>query len=217
VLPALKRNKVKGTSAIIDVAADDVVAAEDRSGVIAQRFQEDGVDTVLVVGNAIQVFATALAKTDYRPQLLATNLNTYLGFLGNPGHDKEVLVDSVTGGASVEFADPGYAKCRKVVEKATGEKIIDPDDVKDGEPELSVSASNACYNIGLFTAIAKAAGKNLTVASFGKAGAKLGSVAVPGFGTVTYDPQAHAFSQDVYLNRYDPQEDDAVRDAQPLA
>ena len=80
-----------------------------------------------------------------------------------------------------------------------------------------MSASNACYNVGLFAAIAKAAGKNLTVESFGKAGARIGSVAVPGFGTVTYDPETHSYSQDVYLNRYDPQADDVVRDPEPLA
>ncbi len=215
VLPALKRNKVKGTSAIIDVAADDVPAAEAQAGVIAQRFQEDGVDTVLVVGNAIQVFATALGKTDYRPQLLATNLNTYLGYLGNPGHDPDVLRDSVTGGVSVDFDEPGYVKCRKIVEKAIGQKI--KEEVPDGELDANVSASNACYNIGLFAAIAEAAGKNLTVESFGKAGDALKSVDIPGFGTVTYDPETRSYSQDIYLQRYDATEDDVVADDQPLA
>jgi ABC-type branched-subunit amino acid transport system substrate-binding protein len=217
VLPILKKNKIKNASAIIDVAADDVTAGEQQAGVIAERFREDGVDTVLVVGNAIQLFATALGKTDYRPQLLATNQNTYLGYLGNPGHDKGVLEDSITGGVAVEFDEPGYAKCRKVVEKATGEKIKDPVDLEDGETETSVSASNACYNIGLFAAIAKAAGKDLTVQSFGKAGESMKSVDIPGFGTVTYDPATRSYSQPIYINRYDSAQDDVVQDPEPLA
>lgn len=215
VLPALKKNKVKATSAIIDVAADDVTAGEQQAGVIAERFQQDGIDTVLVVGNAIQLFATALGKTDYRPQLLATNQNTYEGYLGNPGHDKGVLESSITGGVAVEFDEPGYVKCRKVVENAIGEKI--KEEVPDGEKDSNVSAINACRNIGLFAAIAKAAGKNLTVESFGKAGETMKSVDIPGFGTVTYDPETHAYSQAVFLSRYDPAEDDLVRDDQPLA
>ncbi len=216
VLPTLKKNKVKGTSAIIDVAADDVTAGEQQAGVIAERFGQDGVDTVLVVGNAIQLFASALGKTDYRPQLLATNQNTYLGYLGNPGHDKTVLENSITGGVAVDFNEPGYLKCKKLVEKAIGEKIKHPDDVADGEKDSSVSTSNACYNVALFAAIAKAAGKNLTVKSFGKAGDSLQTVDLPGYGTVTYDPTTRAYSQPIYLNRYDAAQDDVVQDDQPV-
>lgn len=217
VLPTLKKNKVKGTSAIIDVAADDVTAGEQQAGVIAERFKEDGIDTVLVVGNAIQLFATALSKTDYRPRLLATNQNTYLGYLSNPGHDTSVLEDSITGGIAVDFDEPGYLKCKKLVEKATGEKIKHPDDVADGETDAAQSAANACFNMALFAAIAKAAGKNLTVESFERAGRSMKTVDIPGFGPVTYDPETNTYSQPVYINRYDPEIDDVVQDEQPLA
>ena len=42
------------------------------------------------------------------------------------------------------------------------------------------------------------------MAGFGKAAAKLGSVTIPGLGTITYDPAAHSWNEPIYLYKYDP-------------
>jgi hypothetical protein len=217
ILPALARNKVKPTTAVIDTAADDVVAAQQLSGTIAQRFKDEGIDSVVVVGNAFQVFASALEKTDYRPKLLATDRDVYLGYVGDKSHSPNVLKGAVSGGPARNFDEPTYVKCRAVVEKAIGTKLVDSSTQSTGVPQPEVSAYNACLNTALFAALAGAAGKNLTAASFEKAGAKLGAVELPGYGKVAYDPKLHAFALPIKLTRYDSARDKSVEDAEPVA
>jgi hypothetical protein len=202
---------------VIDTAADDVVAAQQVSGTIAEKFKTEGVDTVLVVGNAFQVFATALEKTDYRPRLLATDREVYLGYVGDRSHSPAVLKNSLSGGPARDFDDPAYVKCRQLVERATGLTLVDSSTQPSGQPQPEVSAFNACLNTSIFAAIADAAGKHLTVSSFGKAGNKLGPVELPGYGKVTYDPKTHAFSVPVKLTRFDPASDRAVEDPEAIA
>jgi hypothetical protein len=66
----------------------------------------------------------------------------------------------------------------------------------------------------LFSAIARAAGKNLTVESFGTAPEK-GPLQVPGSGTITYDTKTKSFVQPVYIWRYDPKTQTVVPDKKP--
>src|SRR5262245_26511833 len=60
VRPALKRNGINNTVAVIDAPLTDTVAATQQAGTIAQRFQSDGIKTVLLVGGAPSVFSNAL-------------------------------------------------------------------------------------------------------------------------------------------------------------
>ena len=61
---------------------------------------------------------------------------------------------------------------------------------------------NACQNVAMFTAIAKAAGKNLTVSTFTHAGEGLHDVMFPAAGSaVSFNGKAYAIG-DVYLARY---------------
>jgi ABC-type branched-subunit amino acid transport system substrate-binding protein len=217
VEPALDKQKVDYTTAVIDVAADDTVAAEQQAGTIAERFESEDVDTVVVVGNAFVTFAQALEKTDYRPRLIATDRETYLGYVENPQHSKAVLEGAVSGGPARDFDSPSYQECLGVVEKATGVTIAPAETITDDKlPNPEVSAQNACWNLGLFRALAEAAGKNLTVKSFGKAGKKLGSFELPGYGTVTYDPKTHALSLPLKLTRYNSATDESEDDAEPI-
>ena len=217
IVPALERNKVNSTTALIDVAADDTVAAQQQAGVIAERFKSQGIDTVVVAGNAFVTFAQALEKTDYRPRLIATDRETYLGYVKNPQHSKSVLEGALSGGPARNFEDPAYQKCLGVIEAKIGKTIPAAETITDNKaPNPEVSAQNACFNLGLFTALVDAAGKNLTVASFGKAGKKLGAFELPGYGTVTYDPKTHALTLPVKLTRYDAASDSSPDDAEPV-
>ena len=56
----------------------------------------------------------------------------------------------------------------------------------------------------MLAALTGAAGKNPTVAGFNKAAEKLGSVQIPGSGTITYDPKTHTFLQPMFTYKYDP-------------
>jgi hypothetical protein len=76
---------------------------------------------------------------------------------------------------------PFVQHCDKVVRKAyPSDKITPPTNPISGSDQTSFSVEAACINVALFTTIAKAAGKDLTVASFEKAGYGLRNTTIPG-------------------------------------
>jgi hypothetical protein len=202
VLPALKRNKIKGTSAILDASTTDTVAVTQQAGTFAERFKSDGIKTVLLVGGAPSAFINALAKTDYRPRLVGTNISTFQGAVINPATDPTTIKGAVSADIGTDFNDPSLQKCFKVVERVTGDTIVE--NAKAGAPDFRASAEAACRYVALFAALAGAAGKYPTVASFGAAAQKLGSVEIPGSGKITYDPKTQTFLQPMYTYKYDP-------------
>jgi ABC-type branched-subunit amino acid transport system substrate-binding protein len=202
VLPALKRNKIKGTSAILDASTTDTVAVTQQAGTFAERFKSDGVKTVLLVGNSPSAFMNALSKTDYRPRLVATSINPFQAAAINPATDPSELKGAVSASVGTKFDDPSLQKCFRVVEQVTSDKVVE--NAPAGEPDYRASAEAACRYVALFATLAGAAGKNLTVQSFGQAPAKLGSFELPGSGKVTYDPKTHTFVQPMFTYRYEP-------------
>jgi hypothetical protein len=203
VLPGLKRNGLKGTVAIIDAPLTDTVAITQQAGTIASRFQADGIKTVLLVGSTPSAFSNALKNSDYRPRLVGTLFDTFSAAADSKATDPELWKNSATAGLGVDFDDPSLQQCYRTVEKVTGKKItrfVPAGEKTNNEP----SADNACRYISLFTQLAGAAGKDLTVDGFGKAAAKLGSVTIPGSGTIKYDPKTHTWVQPMYTYKYDP-------------
>ena len=202
VLPSLKRNGIKNTVAIIDAPLSDTVAATQQAGTIAEKFKSEGIKTVLLVGAAPSVFSNALKNTDYRPKLVGTPFSTFQGAALNKATDPALWKGSATADIAADFNDPSLQKCYSTVTKATGDKIVER--AAPGTPDYQASARAACQYISLFSQLAGAAGKDLTVAGFGKAAEKLGSVTVPGLGTIKYDPKTHTWSQPLYTYKYDP-------------
>ena len=202
VLPSLKRNGIKNTVAIIDAPLSDTVAATQQAGTIAEKFKSEGIKTVLLVGAAPSAFSNALKNTDYRPKLVGTPFSTFQGAALNKATDPSLWKGSATADIAADFNDPSLQKCYSTVTKATGDKIIER--AAPGTPDYQASARAACQYISLFSQLAGAAGKDLTVAGFGKAAEKLGSVTVPGLGTIKYDPKTHTWAQPLYTYKYDP-------------
>jgi ABC-type branched-subunit amino acid transport system substrate-binding protein len=210
VLPSLKRNGLKATKAIIDVPLTDTVAATQQAQTIAEKFKSDGITTVLLVGSAPSAFTNGLQNTDYRPRLVGTPFSTFQGAALNKGTDPALWKGAVTADIHTDFDAPSLRKCYQTVEKKTGDKIVEYP--KPGDPDYQASARAACQYISLFEQLATAAGKNLTVASFGKSAAKLGSVTLPGLGAVKYDPKTHTWLQPLYTFKYDPATQQLVPD-----
>lgn len=214
VAPALKRNKVKGTVVTIDVVQGDEVATQQAARPIVERFDSDGINKILFVGTSAVQFGNVLAQTDYRPRMIVLNYTILRAFVQNPGSAVDVAKNAIGAYTLTDFNDPTLQKCFKVVEKELGyvvKETVGPD-----EPDYRSSSEIACRAIGLFAAIAEAAGKNLTVESFGKAPLK-GSLEVPGTGTITYDKKFKTFLQPVYIYRYDPATKTLVADDKPAA
>jgi ABC-type branched-subunit amino acid transport system substrate-binding protein len=202
VLPALERHKLTGTSAIIDAPSSDPVLAVQQATTIMERFKSDGVKTVLLVGGAVTAVVNALSKSDYRPKLVANNARNLASTASNPSTDPSVVKTAVAADSGFIFDDPALKKCFGVVEKATRHKIVE--NVPQGEPQYRVSAQTACEYISLFSQLAKAAGRNLTIDSFGKAIANTKTVDVTGLGAMTYDPKTHTYSLPMFTYSYDP-------------
>ena len=201
VLPALKQHKLSGTTAIIDAPSSDPVANVQQATTIMERFKSDGVKTVLLVGGAVTAVVNALSKSDYRPKLAATNARNLASTASNPATDPAVVKTAIAADSGFIFSDPALKKCFALIEKATGNKIVE--NVPQGEPQYRVSAQTACEYMSLFTTLAKAAGKNLTVDSFGKAIDKTKTVNVTGLGTMNYDAKTHTYSLPMFIYRYD--------------
>jgi ABC-type branched-subunit amino acid transport system substrate-binding protein len=201
VLPALKEHKLSGTTAIIDAPSSDPVANVQQATTIMERFKSDGVKTVLLVGSAVTAVVNALSKSDYRPKLAATNARNLASTASNPATDPAVVKTAIAADAGFIFSDPALKKCFALIEKATGNKIVE--NVPQGEPQYRVSAQTACEYMSLFTTLAKAAGKNLTVDSFGKAIDKTKTVDVTGLGTMNHDAKTHTYSLPMFIYRYD--------------
>lgn len=209
-------------SAVIDAPDDDQVAALARVGVIAERFQAAGVDTVVTVGNAALTTAQGFEATAYRPRLLATgfeSLATYVTAQG--GFDETVVESALSGGfatSRVQFDDPLMQDCVSVVEEATGETVPDPADNQPGDPEPFVSVFAACMQLNLFRQIAEAAGEELDNGTFGQAGYDLGEIELPGAGgPATYGPDTLDGGMPLYLLRFDEAEGRLVSDDEPTA
>jgi ABC-type branched-subunit amino acid transport system substrate-binding protein len=210
VLPGLKRNGIKGTVAIIDAPLNDVVAGTQQATTIAERFKSDGIKTVLLVGGTPSAFTNGLKNSDYRPKLVGTNFSTFQGAAINKATDPAFYKNAVTADIGIDFDDPSLQKCYALVEKVTHDTIVQYP--KPGDPDYQASAASACRYVSLFAQLAGAAGKDLTVAGFGKAAEKLGSVTVPGSGTIKYDPKTHTWLQPMYTYKYDPTNQQLVKD-----
>jgi ABC-type branched-subunit amino acid transport system substrate-binding protein len=202
VLPALKAHNLSGTTAIIDAPSSDPVLNVQQAGTIMERFKSDGVKTVLLVGGSVTAVVDALSKSDYRPKVVATIARNLASAASDPAIDPAVVKTAVAADSGFIFSEPALKQCFKVVERATGHKIVE--NVPNGEPQYRVSAQTACEYISLFSTLAKSAGKNLTAESFGKAIEKTRSITVTGLGTMTYQPKSHTYSLPMFLYKYDP-------------
>ncbi len=213
VLPALEKHKIKATVAINNAPTGDIPAGEAETDAILERFEADGVKTILAVGGTVSQVAQRLAETDYRPRLVATNQGAFAALVNTPGTDTSVLEGAVTGGPGFAYDDPDLAACRDQVAEATGNTMVEFPE--PGTPSYRTSADTACRYVALFVELVKAAGKKPTTAGFAKAARKAGQVTVPGSGSMAYDPKTHTFAQPVFLARYDPAEQRLVTDPEP--
>ena len=212
--PALEKNKVKFTEAIIDAPPGDVPAGDRATDTILQRFQSDGVKTIVAIDSAISEIFRRLATTDYRPKVISTSANTYIAFAtGDDAPDPDLVKNSLSVGGAIDFNDPAMQKCYKIVEKVTHDKIVEFP--ASGEVSYRTSADTACRYIALFKEIAEAAGKKLTVKSFGKAAEKLLHPTAPG-GPYTYDKKTHSYVSPIFIYRYYPDLNEVRPDDEPV-
>jgi hypothetical protein len=222
---ALKKNHVDVAETAVDSApSTDQAASNQQQAVIAQRFQSSGVNEVVAVGtgSAVWLQAQDADQATYSPPWVATSETDLAGVLTGKTYDPKYLTNVVATYPQTsqlnQWSDPLIQQCVHTIRKAyPGNPIASPvgQSASDTSNDTYVSAMSACTNVAMFEAIAKAAGKHLTVASFTHAGYGLRNLKVPGSGTVSFGPgQAYTLGP-VYLAHYDPTTKLILIDAKP--
>jgi len=201
------------------VTATDTVAVDQEAQTIALRFKDAGVNEVVGVGGTgAATWPRALQDNEstYKPPWIATNetaLASYTASAKGGNHYLDnVMAATTMPPAPQVWMDPAMQKCAAIVRKAYPSDAIaapanpnSPQAASSGSDTTYAAVEEACVYLALFAKIADAAGKNLTVASFTKAGYQLRKVTLPGSGgPVSFGPdQAYAIGK-ANIVVYDP-------------
>ena len=177
---------------------------------IAQRFQSDGVDEVVAVGDGSAVWPEGLSsiQSSYNPPWVATNESDFTGAVGG-AYSAAFLTNVVTSSPLTPPTDiwdnAGTQQCVHTVKKAYPSDQIRAYGASVPESDATwMSVELACTDMALFTDIAKAAGKNLTVSSFVHAGYGLKNLVLPGTNApVSFGPGRPYALGSVYMVHYD--------------
>jgi hypothetical protein len=202
----------------------DLAASNAQVQAIAQRFQSDGVNEVVAVGNGSDNWPQGLSaiQSTYRPSWIGTSESAISGLMGNltidPYLSNMTTSTSATPPAAV-WSNAGTQNCVRIVKKA-----YPADNINAYSPTLPDSkitftgVEQACTDLALFADIAKGAGKNLTVSSFVKSGYKLKNASIPGSdASISFGP-GHAYAVGpVYIVHYNPTTKALVFSSKPVA
>ena len=123
--------------AYIDISSGDTAAAQAEAQTVAERFSADGADQVLLIGTAAGVpFNTGLVRTDYRPQLIFTDLNAALTYSTGETNDLSLLDGALSAGPfdpANEFLGMGGATEACVeTQTAAGLELVELDELPAG-------------------------------------------------------------------------------------
>jgi ABC-type branched-subunit amino acid transport system substrate-binding protein len=199
------------------VQATDAVASDQETQSISQRFQSAGVNVVIGVGGSGSTTwprAQLDNQSTYKPTFIATSQSSLLSYVestkgANP-YLKYALAALAAPSNYQQWKDPAIKKCAADYHKAYPSDPmtapVNPTSAGAGNTtDTSYEAIlEACQYLGLFDDIATAAGKNLTTASFTKAGYALKNATVPGIGVVSFGPNQPYAIGPVTIYKYSP-------------
>ncbi len=198
------------TTAIDSAPQGDLPASDSQVQAIAQKFQSDGVNEVVAVGDGSATWAQGLSdiQSTYNPPWVATNESDFSGDVGadyNPIYLKNVVTSSPLTPPAAIWSSAGTQKCVALDRKDYPSNRINAYSATLPESEITfMGIELACTDMALFTDIAKAAGKNLTVGSFVKAGYGLRNVLLPGTNApISFAPNRPYTLGPVYMVHYD--------------
>lgn len=208
VQAALKKLHVDVVDTAVDSAPQGDLPAENQQvAVIAQKFQSTGVNEVVAVGYGSSNWPEGLTgiQSSYNPPWVATNPGDIV-----PGPDfAPKYIENMVGSSPIPmgesvWSDAGTQRCVSLVRKAYPSNHINAYSAKlPGSQATWIGVEQACTDVALFAAIAKAAGKHLTAASFVHAGYGLRNVVLPGSSSpVSFGPNQPYAIGPVYMVQY---------------
>ncbi len=212
VVATLRRSGVtpKVTATAQANPGDPEATFQQVSGVFVPKFQSDGVNVLVAIGEASTTWVDATGDGSYHPLLVGTNYpDMTAAIAGGAKANAAVVANAVSiytkplvnADKAVGWADPSLQRCVKI-DQAAGVKFSNPVTVTNAKDDSYAAVSVSCQVMALFTAILAKAGKNLTDASFAAAGNSLGAVEVPGMGTAVYSKSQPAGAFPLYLYRW---------------
>jgi hypothetical protein len=213
-------------TAIDSAPAGDTVAADQQGEIIAQHFKSSGVNEVVAVGTGSALWPQALDnnQSTYNPNWVGTNgtdLQSSLDTGGSntvaPQYVKNMSASVPIPSYVAMWKDPAVQKCVAIIKKAyPSDTIATPTLNAKGSEETYEAPVDTCQYLSMFTTIAKAAGKKLTVASFTKAGYGLKNVKFPGVAPVSFGPNQPAAVGAIYPVVYNAKTNSLVIANTPL-
>jgi hypothetical protein len=208
---ALAKDHVNVVLSAIDSApTTDGAASAQQQQIIAQKFQSAGANEVVAVGTGSASWFTyeQQNQSTFNPPWVATSWSDLDGTLtGNKSPDatylKNVITTSPTPSVIATWQEPAVKQCVHTIEKAyPSDSIASP--VTQSTVTTYTAPMNSCIQVGLFEAIAKAAGKTMTTSSFTKSGYGLHGVTLPGSSVPVSFAQGRAYQLGpVYLAHFD--------------
>ncbi len=208
---ALAKDHVSVVQSAIDSApTTDSAASAQQQQIIAQKFQSSGANEVVAVGSGSSSWPTyeQQNQSTYNPPWVATSESDLAGTLtgdktADPSYLKNVITTSPTPSQDATWSEPAVQQCVRTIEKAyPSDAIASP--ITQTTLTTYTAPINSCISVGLFEAIAKAAGRSLTTSSFTKAGYGLTNVTLPGTGAPVSFAQGRAYPLGpVYLAHFD--------------
>lgn len=209
IVPALEDLDVDVVAtAINDGSVNDLPAVYAQFKLIAQKFEDAGATIVVVANGAGQAWPVGLQvnQSKYLPRMIATDFGALESYVdGSNGVYYPALKDAIamTGTFEVDdWDDPELVKCVDSITAADPSVPVgDPDE--GGDPTW-VGAMSACGQVHLFAEIARAAGDNLTNATFNEGGESLGEIALPGSTQpAQFGPDSHDGNAPVVIQNWD--------------
>lgn len=216
VLPLLEDEGIEPVEVYYVDSGTEPAQQDAATAAAIQRFEASGAEVILALGSAgAPVAARGLEGSDYRPKILATNLNGALSFVRDDSTDKSALAGSVAVGpydqdAMLELGGP-TEECFDI-QRAAGLELTPPSQVEQGEPNQFVSSNIACQQIGLLEAILEATGEELNYGTFQTAGYNLGEIELPSSPEpFFYGPPPHADGDlPLFLYEFDAEAEEYV-------
>jgi Periplasmic binding protein len=218
VIPALDELGVdQGSTAVITVTdANDTAAGQAQLDSFIEKWKQEDVDTIVLVGLSIVSRQWVEKIKDKMPdvQLLADTPTSTLEAARDAQHDNPennayeglITADGRNGQETYEaLVDDG---CVKIAEDATGETVVAPEELKPGtdgkRTELWITVSDACTDLWMFRDIAEKAGADLTNDSWAEAVEGFGEITIPGQEFSSFGPDKYDAEDGFRLVEYDP-------------
>jgi ABC-type branched-subunit amino acid transport system substrate-binding protein len=192
-------------TALNDAPDNDTQAATAQDKVIAQRFMNADVDTVIDVGQYIP--GASFDSVGYHPSLYTLETgNIAAGAFTNP-FGKFPVVAGLGGSGDPDAAiqSPAFQKCADAWKQASGKEIqgLLEEDLA-GKSSGNVAMQIACTTLQIFVEGAKAAGPNLTNETLQQGIESIGSIQFANGTQGSFGPDKLDGQDSFQLQKFDP-------------